>query len=86
MLSHSDLLTCTVFLHLEESFHLVNPLFFLDCSENVTELDDASSMLKGMKGYRLTPGDLEFIKKMKEEKLIKKYQVIMLFTLICRCD
>ncbi|XP_059183919.1 uncharacterized protein si:dkeyp-34c12.1 isoform X2 [Centropristis striata] len=31
-------------------------------------------MLKGMKGYQLTQSDLEFMKKMKEEKLIKKLQ------------
>lgn len=33
-------------------------------------------MLKGMKGYQLTESDLEFIKKMQEEKLVKKLQVI----------
>ncbi|XP_037552259.1 proton pump-interactor BIP103 [Nematolebias whitei] len=31
-------------------------------------------MLKGMKGYEVTPSDLEFIKKMKEEQLVKKLQ------------
>lgn len=44
--------------------------------ENISEPDEPSSMLKGMKGYQLTAGDLEFIKRMKEEKLVKKYQVI----------
>lgn len=33
-------------------------------------------MLKGMKGYQLTESDLEFIKKMQEEKLLKNLQVI----------
>ncbi|XP_027147660.1 uncharacterized protein LOC104928335 isoform X2 [Larimichthys crocea] len=37
-------------------------------------LDDPNSMLKGMKGYQLIPSDLEFIEKMKEEKLIKNLQ------------
>ncbi|TKS66553.1 hypothetical protein D9C73_000610 [Collichthys lucidus] len=37
-------------------------------------LDDPSSMLRGMKGYQLIPSDLEFIEKMKEEKLIKNLQ------------
>lgn len=32
-------------------------------------------MLKGMKGYQLTAADLEFLKKMKEEQLVKKMQV-----------
>lgn len=32
-------------------------------------------MLKGMKGYQLTDEDLDFIKKMKEEQLVKKLQV-----------
>ncbi|XP_051799126.1 uncharacterized protein LOC110962371 isoform X2 [Acanthochromis polyacanthus] len=36
--------------------------------------DDPIYMLKGMKGYQLTPGDLEFIKKMKEEQLVKKLE------------
>ncbi|XP_061572097.1 uncharacterized protein LOC133425322 [Cololabis saira] len=31
-------------------------------------------MLKGMKGYQLTQSDLEFIKRMKEEQLVKKLQ------------
>lgn len=38
-------------------------------------------MLKGMKGYQLTKSDLEFIKNMQEEKLIKKLQVIFVFLL-----
>lgn len=36
-------------------------------------------MLRGMKGYQLTPGDLEFIQKMQEEKLITKLKVGLLF-------
>lgn len=44
-------------------------------------------MLKGMKGYQLTPSDLDFIKKMQEEKLIKKLQVILaFFTLSSQCS
>lgn len=42
------------------------------CSE---QPDDPNAMLKGMKGYQLTPSDLEFIKKMQQEKLLKKLQV-----------
>ncbi|XP_045908846.1 uncharacterized protein LOC123973041 isoform X1 [Micropterus dolomieu] len=38
------------------------------------ERDDPESLLKGMKGYQMTPGDLEFIKRMKEEKHTKKLQ------------
>lgn len=34
-------------------------------------------MLKGMKGYQLIPSDLEFIKKMQQEKLLKKLQVMV---------
>ncbi len=34
-----------------------------------------------MKGYQLTRSDLEFIEKMKEEKLIKKLQVTLAFSL-----
>lgn len=45
---------------------------FLLCS-------DQSSMLRGMKGYKLTQSDLEFIEKMKTEKLIKQLQVIFDF-------
>ncbi|XP_042260941.1 uncharacterized protein LOC121892153 isoform X1 [Thunnus maccoyii] len=44
------------------------------CLENIFKPDDPKSLLKGMKGYSLTAGDLEFIEKMKEEKLIKKLQ------------
>lgn len=33
------------------------------------------AMLKGMKGYQLTPSDLEFIRTMQEDKLIRKLQV-----------
>lgn len=43
----------------------------------ISEPVDPNSMLKGMKGYQLTQRDLEFIEKMKEEKLIKKLQVIL---------
>ncbi|KAK2857004.1 hypothetical protein Q5P01_005739 [Channa striata] len=43
-------------------------------TENTAELENSSSMLKGMKGYQLTAADLEFINRMKEEKLLKKYQ------------
>lgn len=35
-------------------------------------------MLRGMKGYQLTPSDLEFIQKMQEEKLIAKLKVVLL--------
>lgn len=36
-------------------------------------------MLKGMKGYQLTAADLEFLKKMKEEQLVKKMQVGLIY-------
>ncbi|XP_026219290.1 axoneme-associated protein mst101(2)-like [Anabas testudineus] len=49
-------------------------MFDFSTHETKTEPDEPSSMLKGMKGYQLTAGDLEFIKRMKEEKLVKKYQ------------
>ncbi len=52
---------------------------FSFCSEHISKSDDPDSMLKGMKGYQLTPGDLEFIEKMKQEKLIKELQVIFGF-------
>uniref|UniRef100_A0A3Q2ZH08 Eukaryotic translation initiation factor 3 subunit A-like n=1 Tax=Kryptolebias marmoratus TaxID=37003 RepID=A0A3Q2ZH08_KRYMA len=39
-----------------------------------TETAALDSMLKGMKGYQLTSSDLEFIKKMKEQQLVKKLQ------------
>ncbi|XP_073318276.1 uncharacterized protein [Pagrus major] len=42
--------------------------------EHTSQPDDPNSMLKGMKGYQLTQSDLEFIKKMQQEKLIKKLQ------------
>lgn len=45
------------------------------CSEELPESHDPHSMLKGMKGYQLTAADLEFLKKMKEEQLVKKMQV-----------
>lgn len=34
-----------------------------------------------MKGYQLTAADLAFIEKMKEEKLVKKLQVVLAFSL-----
>lgn len=43
-------------------------------------------MLKGMKGYQLTQSDLEFIKNMQEEKLIKKLQVILAFIVFLLCS
>ncbi|XP_047432710.1 stress response protein NST1-like [Mugil cephalus] len=43
-------------------------------TENISEPVDPNSVLKGMKGYQLTEADLEFIKKMKEEQLVKKLQ------------
>ncbi|XP_068575725.1 inner centromere protein B [Cebidichthys violaceus] len=39
-----------------------------------SEPDDPNSMLKGMKDYQLTRADLEFIEKMRVEKVIKKLQ------------
>ncbi|KAI9999684.1 hypothetical protein NQD34_018358, partial [Periophthalmus magnuspinnatus] len=36
--------------------------------------NDPESMLKGMKGYRLTPADLEFMQRLTEEKELKKLQ------------
>nr|XP_008282360.1 PREDICTED: eukaryotic translation initiation factor 3 subunit A-like [Stegastes partitus] len=45
-----------------------------DFSCSAVETDDPTSVLRGMKGYQLTPGDLEFIKKMKEEQLVKKLE------------
>lgn len=33
------------------------------------------AMIKGMKGYQLTPSDLDFIRTMQEDKLIRKLQV-----------
>ncbi|KAG7501489.1 hypothetical protein JOB18_000643 [Solea senegalensis] len=48
--------------------------FDLDATETKTEPACTDSMLKGMKGYEPTPADLEFINKMKEEKLLKHMQ------------
>ncbi|XP_058468373.1 uncharacterized protein LOC131441991 [Solea solea] len=48
--------------------------FDLDTTETKTEPACTDSMLKGMKGYEPTPADLEFINKMKEEKLLKHMQ------------
>lgn len=36
-------------------------------------------MLKGMKGYRLTADDLNFIKKKAEDELIRKLQVVLAY-------
>lgn len=47
------------------------PFFFFPPLE-----PDDHSMLKGMKGYQLTASDLDFLKKMQEEKLINKLQVL----------
>lgn len=58
---------------------------FSVCSENIFKPDDPKSLLKGMKGYQLTPDDLDFIEKMKGEKLIKKLQVMSAFSLRCSC-
>uniref|UniRef100_A0A3Q0QRJ7 Uncharacterized protein n=1 Tax=Amphilophus citrinellus TaxID=61819 RepID=A0A3Q0QRJ7_AMPCI len=52
--------------------NICEDLYFI-CSEP-SKSDDPHSMLKGMKGYELTTADLEFIKKMKEEQLVKKLQ------------
>lgn len=49
------------------------------CSEELPESHDPHSMLKGMKGYQLTAADLEFLKKMKEEQLVKKLQVGLVY-------
>lgn len=45
-------------------------------------LADPQSMLKGMKGYQLTPVDLEFMQKMNEEKELKNLQVNSFFFLL----
>ncbi|XP_020497885.2 axoneme-associated protein mst101(3)-like [Labrus bergylta] len=52
----------------------LNRTFDFNPLEIKTKPDDPTSMLKGMKGYQLTQSDLEFIEKMKEEKLAKKLQ------------
>ncbi|KAK1876829.1 Protein dispatched like 3 [Dissostichus eleginoides] len=39
-----------------------------------TEPEEPNTMLKGMKGCQLTQNDLEFMEKMKEDKLIKQLQ------------
>lgn len=49
------------------------------CSEERPESHDPHSMLKGMKGYQLTAADLEFLKKMKEEQVVKKMQVGLIY-------
>lgn len=51
---------------------------FSVCSELISVSDDPLSMLRGMKGYVLTPSDWEFIQQMKEEKPL---QVIVAFSL-----
>ncbi|XP_075999966.1 uncharacterized protein LOC142993166 [Genypterus blacodes] len=50
-----------------------SPSSLIICSGGASK-DDPGSMLKGMQGYEPTPADMEFLKKMKEEKLIKKLQ------------
>lgn len=59
--------------------------FFL-CTEHASQPDEPNAMLKGMKGYQLTPSDLEFIKKMQQEKLLKKLQVIVCFFSLAAAD
>ncbi|XP_023275963.1 uncharacterized protein LOC111665264 isoform X2 [Seriola lalandi dorsalis] len=43
-------------------------------TESTWETGYLNSMLKGMKGYQLTAGDLEFIVKMKKEENLKKLE------------
>lgn len=50
--------------------------------KHISDPDEPNSMLRGMKGYELTASDLEFIEKMKEEKLVKKYQVAVWLQLL----
>ncbi|XP_016894029.1 uncharacterized protein LOC103389233 [Cynoglossus semilaevis] len=47
-----------------------------DVKMEISELVCTNSMLQGMKGYQPTPGDLEFIRMMKEEKLQAKIKDI----------
>lgn len=49
------------------------------CSESTLQPDHINSMLKGMKGYELTESDLDFIKNMRENELLKKHQVLYAF-------
>uniref|UniRef100_A0A3B4A730 Uncharacterized protein n=1 Tax=Periophthalmus magnuspinnatus TaxID=409849 RepID=A0A3B4A730_9GOBI len=61
----------------------VKQLDFKSCS------NDPESMLKGMKGYRLTPADLEFMQRLTEEKELKKLQVnisLLCFVLVWKSD
>ncbi|XP_051283388.1 myosin-11 [Dicentrarchus labrax] len=51
-----------------------NRTFDFNTLQTKTEPDDSNSMLKGMTGYEPTESDLEFIEKMKQEKLLKKLQ------------
>ncbi|XP_074483539.1 uncharacterized protein LOC141763117 isoform X1 [Sebastes fasciatus] len=51
-----------------------NTTFDFNTIRTKKEPDEPNSMLKGMKGYQLTPTDLEFIEKMKAEKHIKRLQ------------
>ncbi|KAF0045883.1 hypothetical protein F2P81_002412 [Scophthalmus maximus] len=44
------------------------------CLEDSSEPTFSDSMLKGMKGYQLTAGDLDFLQKMKEAKLSRELQ------------
>ncbi|KAG8004564.1 OX-2 membrane glycoprotein, partial [Nibea albiflora] len=57
-----------------EDYNRLNSTFDFNTPGTKPEPDDLNSMLKGMKGYQLIPSDLEFIKKMEEEKLIKSLQ------------
>ncbi|XP_074483542.1 uncharacterized protein LOC141763117 isoform X3 [Sebastes fasciatus] len=52
-----------------------NTTFDFNTIRTKKEPDEPNSMLKGMKGYQLTPTDLEFIEKMKAEKHIKRLQL-----------
>lgn len=56
----------------------------VSANSSVSEPAD-HSMLRGMKGYQLTPGDLEFIQKMQEEKLIAKLKVGLFFEGFSSC-
>ncbi|XP_035533738.1 cingulin-like protein 1 isoform X2 [Morone saxatilis] len=51
-----------------------NRTFDFNTLQTKTEPDDSNSMLKGMTGYEPTKSDLEFIEKMKQEKLLRKLQ------------
>ncbi|XP_034006955.1 proteoglycan 4-like [Trematomus bernacchii] len=51
-----------------------NVIFNYNAIAPKTEPEDPNPMLKGMKGCQLTQNDLEFMEKMKEDKLIKQLQ------------